>query len=217
MDKESFRYRSEYLTTESLVVDQSRLLKETLVSNNKKTLPCISIDDPFKHFHKIIRDREQYEECVIGDYIYSILYSKCCKQNIIIEWIRNNLSDNIDSIIEELIKYILKSMESLRFEIFDICCSLNLQKTRDMYLSREQEQSDKEQSDKEQSDKEQSDKEQNDIFIYDKILELHELREELCKYKNKYESVRGYMESMSNGLLYFEANEDYERYMNRIQ
>jgi hypothetical protein len=180
---------------------------EYLLSNNKKTLPCISIDDPFKHFHKIIRNREQYDDCVIGDYIYCILYSKCCKQNIIIEWIRNNLSDNIDLIIEELMKYILKSRESLRFEIFDICCVLNLQKTGDMYLSQK----------REQMEREQMEREQNDIFIYDKMLELHELKEELCKYKNNYESVREYMESMSNGLLYFEANEDYQRYMNRIR
>jgi hypothetical protein len=174
--------------------------KESLSVNNKKTLPCISIDEPLKHFHKIIRDKEQYEDDVIGDYIYFILYSKCCEQSVIIEWIRNNLSDNIDFIVEELMKYIKRTGENhgrLRFEIFDICCSLNLYKTKDIYMSQKEQ--------------------HHDIFVYTKILELHELREELCKYKNKYESVRSNMEYMSNGLLYFEANEDYQRYMNRIQ
>jgi len=161
---------------------------------NKKSLPSIEIDAPFKYFDKVITEREEYKDDVIGEYINSLLYAKCCSPTLVVEWLKDNRKD-IDFIVEEIMKSIYTYPYSL--EMFDICCSLNFQKTKDIYVSQRE------------YFKEE--------FLYDNILEKHKLQRELDEYKMKYQSMKKYMEYMSNGLLYFEMKDDYDRYMNQIQ
>lgn len=176
------------------------------MNSKKNDLTGIEIDNPFDSLLQIIVHRKNYDfnptlldkssdnsELAFAEYIHSLLYNKYKEATDIIIWIRNNLNEYIDPIIQEILKYIGTPIDSdeCYFVMFDMCCQIDLEKTKQYWKS--------------------------DIFIYDKILELHQVKKDLEKYKSKYDSLKIYMENISNGLLYYEINDDYQKYMNQIR
>ena len=158
----------------------------------------IEIDKPFDLLLRIMNNRTQYKELAFAEYIYSLLYYKSKDSIDIIKWIEDNLSENINLILQEMIQYIYQlDSDEYSFIMFDICCQLNLEQTKQYWMSRTIN--------------------LFTSFIYNKIIELYEVKKELEKYQSKYESLKYYMENMSNGLLYYEMNDDYQRYMNQIR
>ena len=163
----------------------------------------IEIDKPFDILSIIVNNRKEYGNVVFAEYIHSLLYHKTRESIEIIEWIKKNLSEHINLIIQEIIQYIIEEESKERNSkegkgdteyssvMFDMCCQIDLEKTKHYWTQ--------------------------GIFVYDRILELYKVKNELENYKSKYESLKSYMENMSNGLLYYEMNDDYKRYMNQIR
>lgn len=167
----------------------------------------IKIDSPLDPLLQIMNHRKKYDfdnqktfsislenkDLAFAEYIHSLLYNKTKESIDIIIWIKKNLNEYIDPIIQEILKYIGTSMETGEdySMMFDMCCQMDLEKTKQYWKL--------------------------DVFIYDKILELHQVKRDLENYKSKYDSLKIYMENISNGLLYYEMNDDYQKYMNQIR
>jgi hypothetical protein len=177
----------------------------------KRSTPSLFSDFDESHKNKlstldklkdIVFHKNDYEDYVLGDYIYSILCHEYYQKNELIIWIRENLLDEIHEMIKEIIGYIVnkinkekwgKEMNYYSFELFDISCLLDTDITKKYYQL--------------------SISECRTKYIYDTILNSHLLE----KYKLKYKKLKLFTSYMSNGLLYFEANEDYQRYKNSLK
>jgi hypothetical protein len=151
----------------------------------------IEIDKPFDILLQIIHKKD--EDFTFSEYIHSLLYHRTRETIEIITWIQKNLNKYIDSIIMEILKYIQQRQDEDKIfcQMFDMCCQLDLERTKQYFISGN--------------------------FMYDKIIEFYQVKKELEKYQSKYESLKYYMENMSNGLLYYEMNDDYQRYINQMR
>jgi hypothetical protein len=172
--------------------------KESLVLNNHMTsqrpnhLSGIEIDKPFDLLFQIINNRKEYGRLVFAEYIHSLLYNKSRGPIEIIEWIKNNLMIHINLIVQEMIEYIFQlELDEYSFVMFDICCQMDLEKTKHYFVP--------------------------GILIYDKLLELYEVKKELENYKSKYESLDHLTHFQYIPLMYCELNDDYNKYMNQIR
>lgn len=169
-----------------------------------------SIHKPFELLSQIVDNRKENVKFVFAEYIYSLLYHKSREPTDIIKWIKENLMVHIHLIIQEIIEYISESnkiqdypfpldekcdLEEYSAVMFDMCCQLDLDKTKEHLINTKFSMN----------------------FIYHKILELYEVKKELENYKLKYDYLRNYIQDMSNGHLYYEMNDDYQKYMNQIR
>lgn len=144
----------------------------------KKKRPLI-YDFSCEYLSEVILNSNQYEELVIGETIYELLNYFNQGRFKILQWMKDNLSENkIDNVIDEIFKFIkYKDNESFINDVnlrlcfmLDICCQMNFEKTKCIY---------------------ESEKKSNyDFsFVYEKIIENYQLFQELESYKTKYKSI----------------------------
>ncbi len=140
----------------------------------------------------IIKNRDQYEDYVVGDFIYGLLYESISKIEII-EKIKD-FPQMIPIIVEETLSYIYGRIKSdwdgrnfcfEAIEIFHICCLLDLPQTKKYFettLSKMKYKINK---------------------VYTDILESYIIKE-------KYKLLKTHLKFMPNGEGYQESKEHFE-------
>ena len=111
----------------------------------KLPVPFISRENPFEHLECLLKEKDQYVEFAIGEYFYSILYGFHDCDRIIV-WLNDNLVEERNTIVEEIMKYIIhRNIHDWRDDInfwsfcmFNICCKLNFDQTKHLYESQEE-------------------------------------------------------------------------------